>query len=98
MDYSSAIFLLIPILAIIVSNFIFKLQIKNVEPTLGLSEKLPIYQTASIARWAILEGAAILIIILKPDFLIFGIFLIIYLLFLAPTEEKIKSDFENVRI
>jgi hypothetical protein len=62
---------------------------------LKLEDKLPVYQTASIIRWAILEGVAFIILILKPDFLIFGILVIIYLIFLRPTEEKITNDFSE---
>jgi len=90
---SSLLFAIIPFLAIILAHFLFKSQLKQVDPKLKLEDKLPFYQTASIIRWAILEGAAFIILILKPDFLIFGILLIIYLIFLRPTEEKITSDF-----
>ena len=45
-------------------------------------------------RWAILEGGAFLILFMKPDLLIFGIVLILYLVVLRPTEQKIVSDFQ----
>lgn len=92
-DSSSIVFAIIPFLSIILAHFLFKSQLKQVDPKLKLEDKLPFYQTASLIRWAILEGAAFIILILKPDFLIFGILLIIYLIFLRPTEEKITSDF-----
>lgn len=94
-DSSSIFFAIIPFLAIILAHFLFKSQLKQVDPKLKLEDKLPVYQTASIIRWAILEGAAFIILILKPDFLIFGILLIIYLIFLRPTEEKINDDFSE---
>ena len=73
----------------------FKSQLKQVESQANLEEKLPVYQTASIIRWAILEGAAFLILFIKPDLLIFGILLILYLVYLRPTEEKIINDFQS---
>lgn len=94
-DASSIVFAILPFLAIIMANFIFKSQLKQVDQKLKLEDKLPVYQTASIIRWAILEGVAFIILIMKPDFLIFGILVIIYLIFLRPTEEKISSDFSE---
>ena len=94
-DSSSIVFAIIPLLAFILSSFIFKSQLKQVDPKLKLEDKLPFYQTASIMRWAILEVAAFILLILKPDFLIFGILIIIYLIFLRPTEEKIINDFSE---
>ena len=94
-DASSIVFAILPFLAIIIANFIFKSQLKQVDRKLKLEDKLPVYQTASIIRWAILEGVAFIILILKPDFLIFGILVIIYLIFLRPTEERISSDFSE---
>jgi len=94
-DSSSIVFAIIPLLAFILSSFLFKSQLKQVDPKLKLEDKLPVYQTASIIRWAILEVAAFILLILKPDFLIFGILIIIYLIFLRPTEEKIINDFSE---
>lgn len=73
----------------------FKLQLKQTDPELKPEENLPIYQTASIMRWAILEGAAFIILFLKPDFLLAGILLIVYLISLRPTEERVISDIKN---
>ena len=72
-DSSSAIYIVIPVLAFVLSSFLFKSQLKQINPKLKLEEKFPIYQTASILRWAVLEGAAFLILILNPDFILFGI-------------------------
>ncbi len=41
---------------------------------------MAIYQTAAIVRWAILEGAAFIILILKEDFILFGILIVLYLI------------------
>lgn len=89
------IYTLIPILAYIISTFIFKSQIRQIDPKLKLEEKLPFYQAASIMRWAILEGAAFILLFLTPDYIVFGILIIVYLIFLRPTEERIKSDLSD---
>lgn len=86
---------LIPILAYVISTFLFKSQIKQIDPKLKLEEKLPFYQAASIMRWAILEGAAFILLFLTPEFIVFGILIIIYLIFLRPTEERIKNDLSD---
>lgn len=92
---SSAIYLSIPVLAFVLSTFLFRSQLKQVDPKLKTEDKFPIYQTASITRWAILEGAAFLILFLKSDFVLFGVLIIIYLVFLRPTEERINNDLNN---
>ena len=94
-DSTSVVYLIIPVLAIVMGNFIFKSQLKQANPQLTPEENLPVYQTASIIRWAILEGAAFVILFVKPDFLLIGILLIIYLASLRPTEEKITNDLKN---
>lgn len=90
-DSSNIVFLAIPLFTILISNLIFDFQVKRVNKSSNLEEKLAIYQTASIFRWAILEGVAFALLFLKPDFLLLGILLILYLITLRPTEEKIKS-------
>ncbi len=94
-DSSSAVYILIPVLAFVLSSFLFKSQLKQINPKLKLEEKFPIYQTASILRWAVLEGAAFLILILKPDYILFGILILIYLIFLRPTAERIDNDLSD---
>lgn len=91
-DSASALYLVIPILALVLSSILFKTQLKQIDPKLKLEDKLPVYQAASIMRWAVLEGAAFLILFIKPEFIIFGILLIIYLIFLRPTEDRITND------
>lgn len=91
-DSSSIAYVFIPVLAFVLSAFLFKSQLKQIDPKLKTEDKLPVYQTASIMRWTVLEGAAFLILFLKPDFILFGILIIIYLIFLRPTEERINND------
>lgn len=86
------IYLFIPIAAFIVSNLLFKNFVYKIDNNLSVQQKLVSYQTASIIRWAILEGAAFLILLIYPEFLLFGILLIVYLALLIPTEARIKRD------
>jgi hypothetical protein len=86
------IYLFIPIAAFIVSNLLFKNFVSKIDNNLSVQQKLVSYQTASIIRWAILEGAAFLILLIFPEFLLFGILLIVYLALLIPTEARIKRD------
>jgi hypothetical protein len=90
-DFSDLIYFAIPILAFFVSNFLFQSQLKHVDVKLKPEDNLPIYQTASIIRWAILEASALVILFLKQDLLILGILIIVYLVFLRPTEDRINS-------
>jgi hypothetical protein len=94
-DSSDLIYFAIPILALFLSNFLFKSQLKQVNPKLKPEDNLAIYQTASIIRWSVLEAAALLILFLKPELLVLGILMIIYLVSLRPTEDKIVSEFSK---
>ena len=70
-DESSAVYLAIPVLSIILSTAMFKTLLKSVDKKKKLEDNFAIYQTASIVRWAILEGGAFAILFLKPDFVLF---------------------------
>lgn len=91
-DSSSIAYAIIPFVAILIGNFLFKSQLKKIESNQKLEDNFAPYQTASLIRWAILEGMAFFILFSKPDFVIFGILLIVYLVSLMPTEERMKND------
>ena len=91
-DSNSIIYVLIPVIAIALSNFMFKNTLGKMNSNLTIENKLGIYQTASVIRWAILEGAALMLLILKTDFFIFGIIIIVYLLTIRPTEDKVNNE------
>jgi len=93
---STFIYLLIPLAAIILGNILFKQQLGNVQSNLTLEEKLGPYQTASLIRWSLLEGAAFFIVFIKKDFIIIGLILIIYMAILKPTIEGMKRDFQTI--
>lgn len=90
------IFLLIPIAAIAIGNVLFKSLISKIDAKLSFEDKLIPYQTASIVRWAIIEGAAFVILIIKPELVVFGLFLIAYLVLLMPNNYRIKRDLNHL--
>ena len=94
MDSPSNYFLAVPLIAFVLGNLIFKSQLKKVDRSKTLEENLGIYQTASIIRLAILEGGAFIILLMAPELLLFGIFVIVYMLYLVPTETRIKKDLQ----
>jgi len=94
-EESSYVYLMIPIAAVFMGNLLFKKQLQKVDPRLTLKEKLPTYQAACIIRWAILEGAALLLLFLKREFIIIGLFLILYLAFLRPSLPQMKNDLNS---
>lgn len=94
-DQTSLIFLLIPIVALFLSNFAFKFHLKKIDRNSTDELKFAKYRLACISRWAIIEGAIIIIILLKPALMIFGMLLILYLAFLGPTEEGMRKDFRS---
>jgi hypothetical protein len=94
-DASNFIYIVVPIIAIILGNYLYKDLLKNVDKRLKLAEKIGTYQTASLIRWAIIEGAAFFILLHNTEFVLIGMFLILYLLFLKPSEQKMKLDFEK---
>lgn len=95
-DQGNLIFLALTIVALFLSYSAFKFHLKRVDLKASLAEQFPIYRLASIYRWGILEGVAILIILFKPDLMIFGILIIINLVFLGPSEERMKTDLRSI--
>lgn len=49
-----------------------------------------------MVRWAILEGAAFMILFAVPELNLVGILLLVYMVFLRPSEEGMKRDFQAV--
>ncbi len=87
-------FIAIPLIAFVLGNLIFKSQLKQTDKNKNVEENLGIYQTASLTRLAILEAAAFIILLWAPEYLMFGIFVIIYMIFLMPTKARIKTDLQ----
>lgn len=94
-DQKDLIYLAIPVGAFFLSNLVFKFQLKQVDAKASLEEKFPKYRVASLARWGILEVPVILILFVMPNLIIFGILIIIYLIFLSPSEERMVDAFRS---
>ncbi|SCY58521.1 hypothetical protein SAMN02927903_01757 [Flavobacterium caeni] len=86
----------IPVAAFLLSNFLFRFFIKKIDARLSFEEKITEYQTASLIRWAILEGAAFVLIFVTPELIAFGVLLIVYLAYLRPTEQRIKEHLQHL--
>ncbi len=89
-------FLLIPVATVFLGNFLYKQQLKNADKRLPLEDKIGVYQTASLIRWAVLEGAAFAILFVMPELIVVGLLLIAYLAFLKPSKDGMKRDFDSV--
>ncbi len=91
---------LIEVIAIILAKMLYKRKLKKInQTTLSLSQKLAAYRGANITRWAILEGAALIVIVLfllTNQFLI--LFIVLALLFIffttRPTAPNIATDLQ----
>ncbi|MEO0571229.1 MAG: MFS transporter [Bacteroidota bacterium] len=88
------VFLVIPVGAIFLGNLLYKQQLRSVDKNLTLNDKTGGYQTASVIRWALIEGTAFFILFIKRELLVIGLFLILYLIFLRPSESRMKRGFE----
>lgn len=97
LDPTSVISLVGLLLSIRFSQYLYKRQLKNINAQQRLEEKILLYQTASIIRWAIIEAAAFLILFLDPNFILFGVFILLYLLWIRPTEDQFRKDVEKTK-
>ena len=96
-DAESMVYVLIPLGAITASIILFKSLVGKIDPKLTIEEKVPHYQIALIVRWAILEGAAFVILFIKPDFILFCLIIIIYFMTLRPSQQKMVNDLKLVK-
>lgn len=91
---------LIEVIAILLAKMLFKRKLRKInQNNLALNKKLEAYRGANITRWAILEGAALIVIVLfllTNQFLI--LFIVLALLFIfyttRPTAPNIATDLE----
>nr|WP_298996189.1 MFS transporter [uncultured Allomuricauda sp.] len=95
-DVNTLIYLFLGVSAIFLGNIVYRQQLKAVDSKLKMEERVSAYQTACIIRWAILEGAAFLILFLKKELLIIGLFLILYMIFTKPSLGSMERDFAAV--
>lgn len=91
-EKDSLIYLAIPIVALFLSNFLYKIKVKEINTSTSIDKNLATYQTACILRWAIVEGAAFILLFLKPDMILFGILLTVYLITLYPSIDRMEFE------
>ena len=83
--------------SIFVGNMLGRKKLEEAKNKATLQEKLVIYQSSSIIRYALLEGTALLAIVTFGNeynffYLIFAAIAIGYVLYLRPTKDKITTD------
>jgi len=90
----------VPLLALIgfiASNFLFKQLLNNVGLKNTLREKLMVYQTALIVRYALLEGASLFAIVCylltgNLLFLLISGAIVLYFIIIRPTKQGTQND------
>ncbi len=85
------------VFAVIIGQWLFSKQLNKAKDSIDLSDKLNSYRSASIIRWALLEGAILATLVfylLSGNFVLLGIAGIIFwpLLFQHPNAMKVKND------
>ena len=92
------VFMFGAILAVLLSNLAYNHVLKQESSPATFQKQFSVYQTATIIRLAILEGTAFLILFLQQDVLILGLLLIIYMLWLRPSETRMKHYLNQNRL
>ena len=87
------------IIAIFLSNFLFKNQLNSITENAEIKEKLVKYQSASIVKYAVLEGTALLSVVIYSSttnflYLLIALGMLLYLIVQRPTLSKIISDLD----
>ncbi len=95
-DTDSLPYAFIPIGAYYLSNIVFKSILGNIKRENSNEEKITFYQSASIARWGILEVGCFVILFIKPDFALLGLVIVIYMFLIRPTK-KTTLDQLNIK-
>ncbi|MBW8244339.1 hypothetical protein K1F50_16135 [Muricauda oceani] len=95
-DMFLAIVPVVALASIFLGDFIFKKILGSASQKNGLREKLGKFQTASILKYVLLEGASLFSMVIFSNtqnlvHLILGIVLILYLFLQLPTKQKIES-------
>jgi len=98
-DTGDIFFFIVPILAIggiLAGNFLYDKQINALSTKNSLRQKLAGFQTASIMKYALVEGPALLAIVSSMNsgnlfYVIIAVALVVYFYFQKPTKEKIES-------
>lgn len=84
-------YLFIPVAAIILSELLYRNTMKQLDSKTDEDSRAGVYQTASLIRWAILEGAA-MVCILLPGIPAFNILLLVgFYLLVCPRYWKFQQ-------
>lgn len=100
MDSGNLLIYIVPIFGAggyFVSQFLFRKRVQLIQASLTLPTKLAQYQKATIIKYALLEGPAILAFVAyyftgNAMHLVIGVFLLIYLFVQRPTISKVIQD------
>ncbi|MDF0708064.1 MAG: hypothetical protein VX772_06955 [Bacteroidota bacterium] len=95
-DMFLAIVPMVALAGIFLGDFIFKKMTGSLPKDMDLRTKLNRFQSASILKYALLEGAALFCIVIFANtanltYLIIAVSLIFYLFFQKPTKQKIEN-------
>lgn len=90
---------IVPIVAfgsIFFGDLIFKKMVKGIPEKMGLKDKLAKFQSASVIKYALLEGAALFAVVIFSNtqnltYFVLGAFLIFYLILQRPTKNKVEN-------
>ncbi len=81
-------------------SFMYRKKINEIDSSLGLADKLAAFRAASIFKFAMLEGPALICIVAAMDtqnllYMIIAIFLIVYLFTQNITVEKVMEELQE---
>lgn len=98
-DIFMAIVPIIALASIFFGNRIFRKTIQSIPKNASLKDKLNKFQTASIIKYALLEGGSLFSIVIFANtqnlvYLIIGAFLIFFLFLQHPTKQTIENALE----
>lgn len=100
LDYGNVLIYIVPILGAIgyfLSQYIYDNLVRKIDADKPLTTKLGRFMTASIIKYALLEGAAFLAFLSylfsgNAMFFVIGLFLLVYLYFQRPTKTKVMDE------
>ena len=96
-DPFTLVSLFLAIGGIVIGTIVFKKQLANAQSRTTLGEKLGLYQSALIQRFAFVEGAAMFAVVsydltANLYFLIIAGLLVVYFITIRPTKDKAETD------
>ena len=92
LDGESLTFFALPIASILIGQLVFHNALKRIDSRATFEDKFAAYQSASIIRWASVEGAAFIILFVMPEYASLGFFVILLLLILRPSATRMEND------